>query len=231
MLSYFLSIEAPAETETQLLDFFHNKYLPSAQNIPDIAVVRAFRSSPQKTAIFDDEGAPALLVQALFTSPDGLTAALKDGSLADFRELDVADCDITHQLFELVEHATSNTAGAAYGKARQSLAVRYYSTDDEEKNNAFRDAYVDGHPAALANFPAIRRVFCYLPVVWDDPGDIQCSNCMIGNEVVFDNIEDLNAELASSAMEVVKHHSKTLPRFNGWNTHFPMTLAHEWVSG
>ncbi len=231
MLSYFLSVEAPVETETQLLDFFHSRYLPSAQNIPDIAVVRAFRPSPQKTVIFDDEGTPTLLVQALFTSPDGLTAALKDGSLVDFRELAIADCDITHQLFELVEHPISNTAGPAYGKARQSLAVRYYSTDDEEKNNGFRDAYVDGHPAALANFPAIQRVFCYLPVVWEDPGDIQCSNILIGNEVVFDNIENLNAALASSAMEVVGRHSRALPRFSGWNTHFPMTLTYEWVAG
>ncbi len=230
MLSYYLNIEAPKNSKAHLLKFFFDEYLGSIQYIEGIIGVRTFLPSMQKTAIFNDLGEPALLVQVLLASPLGLIAAMEDGSLADFRQLAITDCNITHQLFELVEHSGVNKSKLAYNNAKQSLAVRYYSTDSEKKTNAFRLAYLDGHPDALANFPLIKRIFCYMPSNWDDPTDIPDSNAIIGNEVVFDNIETLNAALISPAMAIVGHHSRKLPRFQGYNTHFPMTLFHEWLA-
>lgn len=230
LLSYYIDIGAPVGAKARLQDFFHERYLKTAQNIPGIIAIRAFMPSAGEVPFFDDDGSPQLSVQLLLASPEGLTASLANGSLADFCEISGINATISHQLFELIEQDLPNTSKIAYGKAKQSFAVRYYSKDCVENEDKFRSAYLKGHPDALANFPAVRRIFCYVPVTWDDPTDIHHSSAIIGNEVVFDTIEALRTAFLSPAMSIAGKHSRTLPRFKGWNTHFPMTLIHEWLA-
>jgi hypothetical protein len=233
MLSYFLTVHTPgskSEKAAALLKFFRQNYLPLVQEIPDIVAIRAFVPSPEKAPFFDDEDVPDLSLQLLLASPNGLTTALAKGELADFREIPNFECTVTHQLFELIEQPLPNNHGLAYGKATQSFAVRYYSFDSFENEDGFRKAYLKGHPVALANFPAVRRIFCYIPFVWNDPSNIENANAIIGNEVVFESISDLRTAFLSPAMAIAGRHFRTLPRFRGWNTHFPISLVHEWTA-
>lgn len=229
MFSYYLTIEGPEEADAALLALYHRDYFDAAKAVQDVVAVRAFQAASGDVAFFDDEGAPRLLLQLLLDSTAGLRAGLANGTMARLSKIPVPGCTITHQLFEIVEEPLPVSSGLGYGKARLSFVVRYYASDRAEKIEAFRRAYLDGHPPALANFPGIRRIFCYVPVKWDDPSDIPGSNCIIGNEVVFDSLEDLNNAIASPAMALVAEHSRAMPRFQGSSTHFPMTLVHEWT--
>jgi hypothetical protein len=45
---------------------------------------------------------------------------------------------------------------------------------------------------------------------------------MIGNEVVFDSVDHLNASMKSPVREELRAHYRAFPRFTGAVTHFPM---------
>lgn len=213
-----------------LLEFFQDRYLASAKSVADIIGVRAFTPSDQEIEVFDTEGSPRLLVQLLLKSKAGLESAFTANTLADFRTVLSSKCFVSHQLFEVIEHQLRGSIARTYGEAKQSLAVRYYSKDIPEITANFRAAYLDGHAAALAEFPGIRKVFCYDPVPINENSGIPQSECVVGNEVVFDSIEDLNVALLSPVMAEVGKHSRALPKYKGWNTHYPMALSFEWFS-
>jgi hypothetical protein len=229
MLSYFLCINGPASAAPALLAHYQS-YLADTRRIPPEAIaIRAFQPTPKKTAVFDDRGAPRLLVQVLLPSPAGMAPAFEMRAISRLAQLAVAGCRVSHQLFELREEPLTDARGLAYGTARQSLSVRYFADDNRDRIRAFRAAYLDGHPAVLAGFPGIRRVFCYVPVQWYDPSGIAGSGSIVGNEVVFDSMAALNRALHSPAMARVRRHSQMLPRCNRRNTHFPMSLVHEQI--
>ena len=48
---------------------------------------------------------------------------------------------------------------------------------------------------------------------------------MIGNEVVFDHIEDFNVAMESPARHELRAHYHEFPRFAGANTHYPMSRS------
>jgi hypothetical protein len=48
------------------------------------------------------------------------------------------------------------------------------------------------------------------------------ANYLIGNEVVFDNIADLNVSMQSPVREELRKHYREFPAFSGAVTHFPM---------
>ncbi len=229
MLSYYVSIDGPATADAALLAWFKADILKTATGLPGAAAVRVFQPAAGNLAFFKDEGTPRLLIQVLleFALDNAGTLAKITGKLA---EQSIAGCNINHQLFELVEEPLPGAGMLSYGNARLSFAVRYYADDDEKTVDIFRQAYLEGHPPVLAGFPGVRRVFCYLPVAWNDPSGIKSSNSIIGNEVVFDSLESLNVALNSPIMDEVKGHSRGMPRINGSNTHFPMLLAGEWIN-
>ncbi|MHA1569402.1 MAG: hypothetical protein ACTSXZ_08020, partial [Alphaproteobacteria bacterium] len=57
---------------------------------------------------------------------------------------------------------------------------------------------------------------------WRDPTDIVRADYLLGNEVVFDSLEDLNAALKSEVRHELRADYKTFPRFHGRNTHCAM---------
>ena len=78
------------------------------------------------------------------------------------------------------------------------------------------------HPPVLGKFPRIRNVMCYLPIAWTDPTGIASADYLLGNEVVFDSLEDLNAALASDVRHELREDYKSFPPFYGTNSHYAM---------
>ncbi len=81
--------------------------------------------------------------------------------------------------------------------------------------------YTENHPPILATLPGIRNVLCYVPVEWSQPEHVEGSGAFLGNEVVFDDLDALNAALTSDVMPVLKADGARFAPF-GYNTHHAM---------
>ncbi|MFT7265658.1 MAG: hypothetical protein ACI9A2_003745, partial [Halioglobus sp.] len=103
--------------------------------------------------------------------------------------------------------------------AALSFVVRYYGPVENQAE--FVDFYTKNHPPLLAKFPDIRNVLCYLPMDYEQAGNIGDDSLVIGNEVVFDNLDALNAALASDAMPALSDDSKNFAKY-GYSTHHAM---------
>ena len=65
-------------------------------------------------------------------------------------------------------------------------------------------------------------MICYYPVDHADPLDLPSCDYMLGNEVVFDTFDALDASLNSPVRHELREDFKTFPPFTGANTHYPM---------
>src|ERR1043165_2635321 len=100
-----------------------------------------------------------------------------------------------------------------------SYVVRYHRPAEDE--GAFIRNYVETHPPTLAKLPGIRSVMCYFPQAILAPA-MPAADTMIGNEVVFDDVEAFNAAMQSPVRQELRRHFREFPPFTGRNTHFPM---------
>jgi hypothetical protein len=63
---------------------------------------------------------------------------------------------------------------------------------------------------------------CYLPLdELNDPA-LPSANYLVGNEVVFDDIEAFNVAMRSPVRLELRAHFHKFPPFSGINTHYPM---------
>jgi hypothetical protein len=63
---------------------------------------------------------------------------------------------------------------------------------------------------------------CYFPVT-APASRYKPAEYMIGNEVVFDSLDDFNLAMQSPVRQELRQHFHEFPAFTGLNTHFPMT--------
>lgn len=103
--------------------------------------------------------------------------------------------------------------------ARFSFVVRYDLPAEDVAH--FQDYYMRMHPPILAEFEAIRNVFCYIPVR-PEGLPLPSSEYLIGNEVVFDTVEDFDHAMASPVRDKSRADFETFPPFSGRNPHYPM---------
>lgn len=172
-----------------------------------------------------DDGAPPLAtLQAAFKTPADVEDVLAS---AEFRAAIVAPSPAppdkvraTHEAMAWHFYPVKGESKPAPLTATCSYVVRYHRPAEDE--TAFVKFYVDHHPALLGKFPNIRNVMCYLPIAWQDPTPIAHSDYMLGNEVVFDSIDGLNASLKSDVRHELRDDFKRFPKFTGRNTHFAM---------
>src|SRR5262249_38062686 len=101
-----------------------------------------------------------------------------------------------------------------------SYVVRYERPAANEAE--FIAHYVSNHPQLQARFPGIRNIMCYVPIQWRDPTPITPANYLLGNEVVFDSVEALDAALNSPVRHELREILKRFPKFAGKNTHYAM---------
>lgn len=98
--------------------------------------------------------------------------------------------------------------------------MRYHRPAEDEA--AFLRHYLDHHPPILGRLPGVRNVLCYLSLDWFPPAGAVSSDVMLGNEVVFDSLADLDAALNSPVRDELRADYIALPAFSGPVTHHAM---------
>jgi len=123
------------------------------------------------------------------------------------------------EILEPVHYPIPGQATPPPRTAPLSFVVRYYGPVENQAD--FVEFYTTNHPPLLAEFPGIRNVLCYLPLGWRDTQEITDSSVIIGNEVVFDDLDSLNRALASDALGPVMADSEKFASY-GVSTHYVM---------
>jgi uncharacterized protein (TIGR02118 family) len=221
-ISLFLTFHGPEEQRDAMGPWFESNLLPPLQARPEVAVIEVFRAEKASDPHLDDGPGPLLLVQLTFDSVAGAEAAFADAgvldALGDPNDLKVTGCRVDYGLFENVYEPVRGEVSPR--EAPFTYVVRYYRPAEDEKY--FQEYYVAHHPPILAEMPNIRNVRCYLPVTWNNPTAMSDDDCMLGNEVVFDAMEDLNEALKSDVRHKLREDFFTFPPYSGPVTHFGM---------
>ena len=159
-----------------------------------------------------------LIAVAEFQSRDALepVTAVLERALAHASTGIAASVTAMERCFYPVEGET--TPGPL--QAPFSYVVRYHRPAEDEA--AFVAHYVADHPRLEARFPGIRSIMCYFPLKPAGVGRLPCCDYMLGNEVVFDCIEDFNVAMQSPVRHEMRAHFHSFPKFSGAVTHFAM---------
>ncbi len=181
-----------------------------------------FLPEPEDIHLFDDGPAPAAVLEFSSTEVASLKALVQDDV---FQQLCVqaprsllSGNSVTLGLFRSLPFPISGSDSVAPRRAGLSFLVRYYGPMPDE--GAFQDFYTANHPPILGRLPAVRNVFCYLPQEFQADG-LPLSEITLINEVVFDDVEHLNAALQSDVVAALKADSAQFPPF-GHSTHHAM---------
>ena len=170
---------------------------------------------------FNDDGPGPLLIAMLdFASDDGLRRAIAGDEIASALRNLPAGVTATATALERRFYPVAGESKAGPLIAPFSHVVRYHRPADEEA--AFVANYVATHPTTQARLPAIRSILCYFPLDRLNPPHLTSADYLVGNEVVFDDIEAFNVAMASPARHELRDHFHRFPRFSGANTHYPM---------
>jgi hypothetical protein len=168
-----------------------------------------------------DDGPPVLIAVAEFANAAALAAA------APQLELSLAGLPLaTRATFTPMERKFYPVAGETVPgplRAPFSYVVRYRRPAEDEA--AFVAHYVADHPRLEGQFPRIRSVMCYFPLPTPKSELCAPADYMLGNEVVFDNLQDFNVAMQSPVRHEMRAHFHTFPKFSGAVTHFPMMRA------
>jgi uncharacterized protein (TIGR02118 family) len=224
-ISYFLVYSGPAEAGDAVRKWLRGAPAALFKAAPGLEHLDIYEPEKSVSDPYLHDGAPPLAqLQAGFRDKAALEALL--GSPA-YRSTVVAPSPAppdkvtaVHDAMEQRFYPVAGEAKAGPLKAPVSYVVRYQRPADNEA--AFIEHYVSHHPQIQARFPGIRSIMCYVPIKWTDPTPITPASYMLGNEVVFDSLDALNASLNSPVRHELREDFKTFPKFSGKNTHYPM---------
>jgi len=220
---YEMAIRASANDGDAVRRWFH---AGPAKIWCELALLRTFDayvpSQGDAQDPYNDDGTGPGLLCTLGFSDEGSLRASVDGEMFR-RGLSglPASASVTADAMERKFYSVDGEIADQVLQSPFSYVVRYHRPAEDER--AFVEHYVADHPALLARLPKVRSVLCDFPLAWTDPNGFGSSDYMLGNEVVFDSIEDFNAAMASPIRHEMRAHYRKFPPFSGRNTHYPMT--------
>lgn len=166
----------------------------------------------------NDGPGPLMIVMVEFATEGALAAAV--GRIATTAGDMPRGISATGAAMERLYFPVGASRAPAPLAAALSYVVRYQRPADDEE--AFRANYLATHPQTQASLPLIRAIMCYLPLDHLNNAALLSANYMVGNEVVFDSMTDLNIAMQSPVREELRAHYRDFPPFSGKVTHFPM---------
>lgn len=217
MWTLFITADVPGVTDADVA-----ATIAAIKLLPGLAHARVMvpDRTPADQPFAKDGPGPALALQLYFGDEEAATAALAAGSpVATLPLLQRAPASaVTHQLmrgrvFETGSRAPTNPC--------LTFLVSYRGPTADLKH--WLDHYDANHPPIMVRFPGIREVETYRPVEWTSALPFAKAIAMQRNKVVFDSLGDLLAALASPIMLEMRADGATFPKWEGGNTHFPMT--------
>jgi uncharacterized protein (TIGR02118 family) len=219
---YEIAVRGGADESEAVRRWFEARPAQLWRKLPQLGGFDAYFPSTQQVAdpYVDDGAGPQLLCMLSFSDSDSLRASLTE---PDFR-LGLTGLpphsSITADAMIRTFHSADGETGHQVLEASFSYVVRYHRPAEDER--AFVEHYLADHPPLLSKLPKIRSVLCYVPIDWQDPNALGSADYMLGNEVVFDSIEDFNAAMQSAVRHELRAHYRKFPPFSGRNTHCPM---------
>jgi len=231
-IAVFVTIWAPAAASNSMSNDFLDRPLTFLQAVPEVISVDLYVPETGGVAEFKDDPAPALMLQVdTHDADDAKDLIQKDA----FQRLILARAaysepvdKVSLDILETVHFPLPGHARPPPRTARTSFVVRYYGPTADEA--AFVRFYTEHHPLLLATFPDIRNVLCYLPLNWQSTGEVADSRVILGNEVVFDDLEALNRALASDVLPRLRAEGKQFAKF-GRSTHHAMRRERVYTRG
>ena len=208
-IAYFLTAEEVG---------FADELMPRLMRRPEVIAASLFTPDQAEDPYVDDGAPPALMLEIEVGDLGALDALFADAAIRD--QIEAAGPLAKGDAFELLSFPIAGVDAPAYRSSPMSFVVRYFAPVSDEM--LFRDYYLENHPPIMADMPGIRNVLCYVPVPWSNPAPIPSSGCILGNEVVFDSLDALNAALASDVRHRLRDDYKSFPVKPGPNTHYAM---------
>jgi len=205
-------------------DWAISKLVPVVISLPGLQSADFFTPESASDPYLVDGTGPVFMLQTDFADAPSALSALATPALINCltgNDGKPAGLGFGHDLLETLAFPVREDSEPKPRKATLSYVVRYHRPAENEAE--FIQHYIDHHPPILGEFPDIRNVFCYVPLTWDDPLGLPREDLMLGNEVVFDSLDALNASLASEVRHKLREDYNTFPPFTGRNTHHAMT--------
>lgn len=224
-IAYFITYSGPAEFGESVRTWLAGAPAEAFRKAPGLESLDLYVPERAAHDPYLHDGAPPLaMLQAGFRSHKELEAFL---ATPEFRSALVAPSPAPPDKVTAVHDAMEQRFYPVAGEtepgpltAPVSYVVRYSRPAEDEA--AFVEHYVSNHPQIQARFPGIRSIMCYVPIKWHDPTPITPANYLLGNEVVFDSVDALEAALNSPVRHELREDFKTFPKFSGHNTHYAM---------
>jgi hypothetical protein len=224
--AYFLIFTGPPEASEAFRAWFAEGPSPALAALDGLLAYDLYTPEASHDPYLDDGPGPLAMAQLYFPDLSALEAALASrgfpAAAARCENAPIEGLTATHEAMEAHFYpvGAEREPSPLPSVPSCSYVVRYHRPAENE--TAFIAHYVQQHPPILGEFPRIRNVMCYLPLAWSDPLGVPRADYMLGNEVVFDTIDDLNAALRSEVRHKLRDDYKTFPPFSGRNTHYAM---------
>ena len=222
-IAHFLVFSAASSTANGRNTQFPEREIATLATIPGVERVdrydpTEFADDPYK----DDRQEQVLTIQTNYRDIASLERGLASATFQGLVQAVAGDSvlRLSHEAMAMVCYAVADESEPRKLTAPISYVVRYHYPANDVKY--FIEYYTSHHPRIETRFPRITNIMCYLPIKWQDPTDLPCLGYMLGNEVVFESVEDLGAALQSPVINEMMEDFDLFPTFHGHNTHYPM---------
>ena len=221
-IAHFLIFSTDAPTANETTGSFPEQEISTLATLPGVERVDRYEPTEFPGDPYnDDRQGQVLTIQTSYRD----IASLEQGlASAEFQRLVNAASGsgyrLTHDAMEMLPYSVADESEPRELTAPISYVVRYHYPADDVKG--FIDYYTSHHPIIEKRFPRITNIMCYLPIKWRDPTGLPFLGYMLGNEVVFESVEDMGLALHSPVIDEMTKDFEQFPTFQGCHTHYPM---------
>ena len=215
--SFFLEIYSPTQNIQPILNVLISRLKDNFSNLGEIGGVHLYLPHEENNIVSEDRNPPKVVFEIMSQDIQQLRGCLalilnEDSVLAG------KGVTLKAELFEKQSFPVQGNCVSSDKQTPLSFSVRYYPPIRDI--GSFVRYYVANHPSILAKLPNIRNIFCYYPKTWKDPWEIKNTNCFLGNEGVFDNMQDLVLANNSEVRQELRQDILNSPVKPGPSTHF-----------
>jgi uncharacterized protein (TIGR02118 family) len=220
-IAYFLHVDGPSGQHESLHDWADKVFGPALRSGGISRNIEAYSPQTVDDPYLGSETGKLLIVEANFDTQQQLESTLAHTQVAGALAAIPAgrDAQLTAEAFTVRQFPLLD-GSIPPRQAPVSFVVRYYRPIEEEE--AFNNHYFAHHPPIMVHFPRIRNILCYIPVEYRDANQVASTNSFLGNEIVFDSVEDLNTALTSEARHELREDYYSFPPHNGETSHHAM---------
>ena len=221
-IAHFLIFSADSSAANSNGTQFPEQEISALATLPGVERVDRYEPTVFKDDPYaDDRQGQVLTIQTSYRD----IASLEQGLASDeFQRLVSAASEsaykLSHDAMDMLLYPVADETEPRELTAPISYVVRYHYPANDVKQ--FIEYYTSHHPIIEKRFPRITNIMCYLPIKWRDPTGLPFLGYMLGNEVVFESVEDMGYALNSPVIEEMSADFEQFPTFQGCHTHYPM---------